>query len=199
MNIWSLPYLGLKIREKVLSKIISSYYKKFFSVRNLYIQYPCRIIGKSHIKLQNSFRSLSGLRLECFDNYNGEYYTPLLVIGKNVSFNSNCHIGCINEVVIGNNVLIGSNVLITDHSHGRRNIEIGIPPSEKKLWSKGKISIGDRCWIGENVCILPNVNIGNDCIIGAGSVITKDIPPFSTVVGNPQKIICSDSSSHRII
>lgn len=197
MNIWTLLIDGVRFLEKAKTKIISSYYKKRFSVSSIYIQYPCRIIGDAYIKVAGGLSSLSGLRLECIDNYNGYSYNPRLFLGKNISFNSNCHVGCINEIEIGDNVLIGSNVLITDHSHGKWNHDLQLSPNKRPLWSKGKIKIGSGCWIGENVCILPNVNIGNDCIIGAGSVITKDIPSYSVVVGNPQKIIRTLSSINQ--
>jgi acetyltransferase-like isoleucine patch superfamily enzyme len=50
------------------------------------------------------------------------------------------------------------------------------------------VKIGDDCWIGGNVVILPGVTIGEGCTIGAGSVVTKDIPPFSVAVGSPCKV-----------
>ena len=51
------------------------------------------------------------------------------------------------------------------------------------------INIGDGCWLGEKVCVLPGVTIGKKCIIGAGSIVTKSIPDFSIAVGNPAKVI----------
>jgi len=51
------------------------------------------------------------------------------------------------------------------------------------------ITIGDDCWIGGNVTILAGVKIGNGCVVGAGSVVTKDIEDYSVVVGNPARLI----------
>ena len=53
----------------------------------------------------------------------------------------------------------------------------------------GGIFIGNNVWIGANCCILPNVHIGDNCVIGAGSVVTKDIPSNSVAAGNPAKVI----------
>ena len=104
--------------------------------------------------------------------------------------NFRCHIGAINQIIIGDNVLIGSNVLITDHSHGINDDEdIDIAPSKRKLYSKGPVIIEDNVWIGENVSILPNVRIGKNSIIGANSVVLKDVPAYSIVAGNPAKVI----------
>ena len=51
------------------------------------------------------------------------------------------------------------------------------------------VTIGDDCWIGGNVTIMPGVNIGKGCTIGAGSVVTKDIPEFSVAIGSPAKVV----------
>lgn len=86
-------------------------------------------------------------------------------------------------VVIGDRIQMGPNVGIFTAGHEtsvlsrRKYVEFGLP-----------VKIGDDCWIGGNVVILPGVTIGEGCTIGAGSVVTKDIPPFSVAVGNPCKV-----------
>ena len=156
---------------------------------DVYMEYPFCIYGHKYIRCGN-FSSRAGLRLECWDVYAGETYSPSLIIGDNVCFNFRCHVGGINKVVIGNNVLIGSNVLITDHAHGYSDAsDIDIPPYKRTLYSKGPVVIEDNVWIGENVSILPNVRIGHNSVIGANSVVTKDLPPYSVAVGNPVKIL----------
>lgn len=64
-----------------------------------------------------------------------------------------------------------------------------LPPSKRPIMSKGAIVIDDHVWIGEMVCILGNVHIGKSSIIGAGSIVTHDIPAYSVAVGNPAKVI----------
>lgn len=68
------------------------------------------------------------------------------------------------------------------------NPESELPYMRQPLESK-PVSIGDGCWIGEKVCILPGVTIGKKCIIGAGSVVIKSIPDYSIAAGNPAKVI----------
>ena len=123
------------------------------------IPYPYRIIGAEYMTIGRHFYSLSGLRLECIDAYNNQRFSPKLIIGDNVTFNSDCHVGVVNLVKIGNNVLIGSHVLITDHSHGKLE-KTENPFNKREIISKGPVIIEDNVWIGENVCILPNVTIG---------------------------------------
>ena len=79
---------------------------------------------------------------------------------------------------------------ITDNSHGDTSIDIrSYPPISRPLVSKGKVVIGENVWIGDKATILPGVSIGDGAVIGANAVVTKDVPPYSVVVGNPAKII----------
>lgn len=154
-----------------------------------FLRSPFYIMGHKYITF-DSFMACPGVRIECWDKYMGNSYSPSITIGHNVCFNYRCHVGAINKIIIGNNVLIGSQVLITDHSHGElTKEELLISPAKRKLYSKGPVIIGDDVWIGEGACILPNVTIGHNSVIGANSVVTHDIPPFSIVGGNPARII----------
>lgn len=107
-----------------------------------------------------------------------------VVLGKR--FWANYNLTLLDEAIItfGENVLIGPNVTFTTAAH----------PVEAKLrWEEQEyaqpITVGDNCWFGANVTVLPGVTIGDGCVIGAGSIVTKDIPAHSVVVGTPAKII----------
>ncbi|KAJ5555870.1 Maltose/galactoside acetyltransferase [Penicillium sp. DV-2018c] len=106
-----------------------------------------------------------------------------VVIGKDCFFNWNVTILDTSLVVIGDRVQIGTGVSIITAGHDtsilsrRKFVEFGHP-----------IFIEDDCWIGSNVTILPGVRIGQGSTIGAGSVVTKDIPPFSVAVGAPCRV-----------
>ena len=118
---------------------------------------------------------------------------PVLRIGRHVQLNDAVHIGAVERVEIGDHTLIASRVFISDHNHGIYNErDIGsnptVPPVERPLVSK-PVKIGCNVWIGEQVCILPGVTIGDGAIVGAGSIVTKDVPARSIVVGNPAKVI----------
>lgn len=148
---------------------------------------PVYLVGKIYIVSGHIRR---GARIVAIKSYNGINYSPIIKIGKNVNIGINNHIGAINEISIGENFLSGANCLITDHSHGKTDIQsLSLPPNERKLFSAGKVVIGNNVHIGENVIILPNVVIGNNVIVGAGSVVTKNLPDNSVAVGNPAHII----------
>ena len=109
-----------------------------------------------------------------------------LKIGENCSINPNCLIYSLSKVIIGNNVLIAGATAIVGFSHvfKERSVEIRLQGYE----SKG-IIIEDNVWIGHGCSILDGVKIGQGAVIGAGSVVNKDIPAYTVFAGVPAKII----------
>lgn len=172
--------------------IYSGYYKQQFKKcgSSFKIKSPFNLIGPQFITIGNNFNSGYRLRMEVVDYQRINTNNPELIIGDNVSFNYDCHIGCTNKIIIGNNVLFASKIFLTDHFHGAINKEdLNIAPGRRLLYSKGPIIIEDNVWIGEGVCIMPNVTIGRNTIIGANSVVTKNLPQNCVAGGNPAKII----------
>jgi acetyltransferase-like isoleucine patch superfamily enzyme len=112
-----------------------------------------------------------------------------LRIDDNVSLGRRCTISAANRVLIGSNVLVGPNVLIVDHNHNYKDIH---RPIRQQGWSRnGYIVIEQNCWIGANVVIIGSkgITIGQGSVIGANTVVTKSVPKFSVVAGNPCKIL----------
>lgn len=182
---------SLSVWVKYCGDIIASRRVAYLSLNSgpILLQRPFHILGHKYIKYGSLYCGPS-LKLECFDNYRGQKFFPEIVFGKNVLMNSRCHIGVINKIIIGDNVLVGCNVLITDHSHGLNNYEdVDTAPADRPLYSKGPVIIEDNVWICENAVILAGVTIGHNSIIGANSVVTKSIPPYSIAAGNPARVI----------
>lgn len=116
-------------------------------------------------------------------------------LGNNVSINMNCTFVDCNRIEIGNNVLIASNVQLYTATHpvelSERLIQDWNPETGEYFCNTYAlpIKIGNGCWLGGGVIVLPGVTIGDGCVIGAGSVVTKNIPENSLAVGNPCRVI----------
>jgi len=111
---------------------------------------------------------------------------PSLKLGDRVMISFRCTLLCAEKIEIGADTLIASDVMISDENHGIENplLSYRLQPLETK-----PVIIGRNCWIGEKAIILPGVTIGDNSIIGAGSVVTKNIPANSIAVGNPCAVI----------
>ena len=105
-------------------------------------------------------------------------------VGKNFISNYNVTILDVAPVWIGDYVMIGPGVLITTVNH-----PLSLQGRRKHLATAKPVYIGDDVWIGGNATILPGVHIGNNVVIAAGAVVTKDIPDHCVVGGVPAKII----------
>lgn len=92
----------------------------------------------------------------------------------------------IGPVFIGNNVMLAQNVVVSGLNHGYENVEV--PPSEQGV-SVSLIRIEDGVWIGANSVVTAGVTIGKHAVIGAGSIVTRDVPAFSVAVGNPARVV----------
>lgn len=109
-------------------------------------------------------------------------------IGKSVYINYDCTVSAYSgKITIGDDVMIGFNSNILTTNHGYKNLKVSM--MKQKDQKNANIVIGDDVWIAANVTILPNVRIGKGAIIGAGSVVTKDVKPYSIVGGVPAKHI----------
>lgn len=165
--------------------------KKFKSVGdNPTISPYIDVYGGKNITIGDNFYCFKGLRIETYSEHNGVKFSPKIEIGNNVSINPYCHIGAINEIVIEDNVLFASRVFVTDHFHGEiTSDQLTKTPNKRILYSKGPVRIKKNAWIGEGVAIMPGVTIGENVIVGANSVVTKDIPDNAVVGGIPARII----------
>jgi len=111
-------------------------------------------------------------------------YGHLISVGDNVFINFNCTILDAAEVIIGNDVLLGPNVHIYSATH----------PTDSTVRAQGlefakPVCIEDNVWVGGSVVVCPGVTIGARTVIGAGSVVTKNLPPDVIAAGNPCRVV----------
>lgn len=105
-------------------------------------------------------------------------------IGRNCRINENVYI---QSAIVGDNVLIAPNVAIlaSTHNFGRTNVPI-VEQGDSEIKS---VLIEYDVWLGRNVIVLPGIKIGSGAIVGAGSIVTKNIPPYAIFAGVPAKMI----------
>lgn len=150
------------------------------------LRQPFYIRNEGILDMDKGFSSNPGLNIDIYGR------NSILKIGKDVIANYSLHIGVCHKVTIGDNVLIASNVFISDHNHGKyAGSEQSSPlviPNDRPL-EVSPVCIGNNCWIGEHVSILPGVTIGSGVIIGAGAVVNTNIPDNVIAVGIPARIV----------
>lgn len=154
---------------------------------HVYIEAQVNLTGTAYLEFDPEIRICSGTVISCIDSYFEWKYQPKIEIKSGTRIGPNCEIATADRIEIGSNVFLGPNVYITTIAHGM-NPELNVPYGLQKLETK-PIKIGNNCWIGTKTVILPGVSIGEGCIIGAGSIVTKSIPPFTMAVGNPARPI----------
>lgn len=188
-------FLGLFYKLSIVKKtIISIYYRIYSGYHSRGFQHfgkntlltPVRFLnGTQYISIDDNVIIGKGIILTAWNCGS----KPQISIGSGTRFGENAHITSINAISIGENVLTGRNVLITDNSHGNSSdLPLGISPMNQPLYSKGSVKIGNNVWLGDNVCILPGVEIGNNCIIGANTAVSRSVPDNSVVVGGKMRI-----------
>jgi galactoside O-acetyltransferase len=152
---------------------------------NCVIEHGAFIKFPDNLRLGRNVKIGSGAFIHCGEN-------QLSHNAGNVAIRDNAYIGP-NSVLLGEGgIEVGTNcevapgVVITSqqHTYGRLDIPIKEQPAEM-----GKVTLEDDVWLGCNSSILPGVRIGKGSIVGAGAVVTKDIPPYSVAVGVPAKVI----------
>lgn len=178
--------------KKILLKIYSFIQKnsgfKIFGSGSL-IKGPSKIWNKGSIEMGKS----SFIAENCFlavstkDSHGPKKFSPVLKIGNNVCIGSSFFAACIKEIIIEDNVLISDRVFVSDHIHEYKNIHK--PIINQQLIEKGTVRIKKGAFIGINAVIMPGVTVGKNSVIGASSLVNKDVPDYSVVVGNPAKII----------
>jgi maltose O-acetyltransferase len=149
---------------------------------------------KERRKMLEELFGAIGENVSVGDNFTCGFGTNIY-IGSNVSINLNCTFIDCNRINIGSNVLIAPCVHLTTATHpveltDRLTPNFDVASGEYFCRTYAlPITIGNGCWLGANVIVLPGVTIGDGSVIGAGSVVTKDIPANVVAVGNPCRVI----------
>lgn len=149
---------------------------------------------------RSDFKAIGKIVKELLGKSDGAFINPPfycdygthIEVGKNFFANYNCTILDVARVVIGDNCQMAPNVAIYTAGHPLH------PDTRNTAYEYGiEVTIGDNVWIGGNTVICPGVHIGSNTVIGAGSVVTKDIPEWVVAAGNPCKVIRQITEADR--
>lgn len=161
-------------------------YKWQFLIKNIFIRKSSSISSKSNLKIISGGTIQIGHNCKIHEYVFMHTYGGNIVIGNDCSFNPFCMVYGHGGITIGNKVRIATHTIIIPANHTFHNINL--PIMEQYETRKG-IIIEDDVWIGAGCKILDGVTIHKGSVIGAGSVVTKSIPPFSIAVGVPAKVL----------
>lgn len=151
-----------------------------------------RLLQKLNFMDRSDFEGISAVIKELFGKLEDAFVNPPfycdygkhIEVGKNFFANYNCTLLDVAKIKIGDNCQMAPNVAIYTAGHPIH------PITRNSAYEYGKeVTIGDNVWLGGNTVVCPGVHIGNNVVIGAGSVVTKDIPDWSIAAGNPCKVL----------
>ena len=151
-----------------------------------------RILQKLNFMDRSDFEGIAAVVKELLGKSEGAFINPPfycdygknIEVGKNFFANYNCTILDVAKVKIGDNCQMAPNVAIYTAGHPIH------PATRNSLYEYGKpVTIGDNVWIGGNTVICPGVQVGSNVVIGAGSIVTKDLPDWCIAAGNPCRVI----------
>lgn len=177
--------LLLKSPQGLLSRLRILFYRQLgmkIGPRNRMEAIRCRRLTQIQIGQYNAFTSGCWLWPEDCD-----WNEIRICIGSNNYFNRNVMIDACGYIEIGNNNMFGPDIYITDSNH---SFGLGLLPHKQPM-KTGRVKIGNGCWIGAKAVILKDVELGDYCVVGAGSVVTHSFATGSVVAGAPARLLRS--------
>ncbi len=186
-------YLLLALLSKIVSQVLGRGHAQLLGWRGGYIGRGSRVIGSISISVGEKAYINRYAWIEAVHAFRGQAFTPSIRIGRGFSASDRMHISCVNRIEIGAHCLFGSGVYISDHNHGayhgeRQSLPTQ-PPVDRDLMAVGSVRIGSNVWLGDNVIIVGPVTIGDGAIVGANSVVKRDIPENVMAAGAPLRFI----------
>jgi acetyltransferase-like isoleucine patch superfamily enzyme len=152
-----------------------------------YVYRPCVIHGASRIRLGDRTTILRYGYLNAVEEYAGIPHQPQILIGSQVYIGRYVYLTAVDEISIGDGCVLSEHVYITDLMHGVHP-DKG-PIMDQPLESKGPVRIGGNSFLGYRAAIMPGVELGEHCTVGANSVVTKSFPAYSMIAGSPARLL----------
>jgi len=189
--------IGYLLRRIALSSLFKACGKKTIFGRALTLRGPGNISLGENVAIDDQSQLDGGTGEQCSITLGKDVViskgcviqakTGPLAMGEGCDIGAHCIISSVGGIVLENNVLIAGNCYIGGARYHMSDMES--PIMYQGIFTRGPITIGEGSWIGASVTVLDGVTIGRGCVIGAGSLVTKNIPDFAVAVGTPAKIV----------
>ncbi|MBL0161931.1 MAG: hypothetical protein IPP47_33480 [Bryobacterales bacterium] len=148
---------------------------------------PNCVQGARHVRIGARTRIGAGAYIAAITSHAGESFDPCVRIGDDIYIGSHFHLASVSKVEIGDGCVLSDYVYMADVAHGLD--PAAGPIMAQPLVRAGDIVIGRSSFVGYRASILPGVTLGQHCVVGAGSVVTKSFPDYSMVASNPARLI----------
>ncbi|BET12283.1 acyltransferase [Pandoraea sputorum] len=175
----------------LMAKVTSALWKRSIRQvgRGFHICSGALIEGGDGIRIGDGFYAGQQLWIAAVQRYGEQTFTPVIEIGNYVTCSQSVHIAATVRVTIEDGVMFGSRIHVTDHAHGRYQGDVQdspeVRPTLRPLAPGRPVKIERNVWLGDGVVVLPGVTIGEGCVIGANSVVSRSLPAYVIAVGAP--------------
>ncbi len=148
---------------------------------------PFHWFGGRYVSVEANTIILPHSRVEAIDSWSGQQFQPRIKIGAGIYIGRHLYLTAIDSISIGDLCVLSDHVYITDEFHGIHPNRG--PMMQQPLESKGPVTIGQSCFLGYRCSIMPGVTLGEHCVVGTNSVVTRSFPPYSMMAGMPARLI----------
>lgn len=186
--------VSMRLIKELVKKVLYRPIGVSFGERSFMLR-PFNVNGRKQIRIGSRSSVLNDSHLEAIKEYAGITYTSSIEIGDDVYIGRHAYFTAVNRIVIGDGCVLSDYVYITDEFHGMD--PEGEPIMKQPLQSKGPVIIGPRCFLGFRVAIMPGVTLGEGCVVGTNSTVTRSFPPYSMIAGSPARLVKTYSHAEK--
>ncbi len=154
---------------------------------NSFVSRPFYWLGGRYISIGKDTCIFPGSRIEAIDSWRGQSFRPVIEIGDGVYIGRSFFATSIRGISIGDLCVLSDHVYITDALHGAHP-DKG-PIMQQPLESKNPVRIGRSCFLGYRCAVMPGVILGEHCVVGVNSVVTRSFPAYSMIAGAPARLV----------
>lgn len=151
------------------------------------IQLPLRFVNGECVEIGSHAVIGANCLLQPIRSYLGQRFEPRIVIGDDCYLGADCQFHCIDRIELGHGCVLSDQVYVSDTGHGL-DPRLGLI-MDQPIGSKGPVKIGDGSFVGFRAVLLSGVELGRHAVVGAGSVVTRSVPAYTMVAGQPARAI----------